>query len=78
MAFQPGSFETGFERLVFIDPQRMFDQDGFQGLRSHFLRLEARRCFVATSTDTCNEPVHPISGAFVTELPDAFCVVHVL
>lgn len=39
----PGSFETGFERLVLTDPKRAFDQDSFQELRSHFLRFAAGR-----------------------------------
>lgn len=48
----PGSFETGFERLVLTDSQRAFDQDSFQELRSHFLQFAAGRCSVATSTHT--------------------------
>lgn len=39
----PGSFETGFERLVLTDSQRAFDQDSFQELRSHLLRFAAGR-----------------------------------
>lgn len=46
----PLSFEAGFERVVLTDPQRAFDQDSFQELRSHFLRFATARCFVATST----------------------------
>jgi hypothetical protein len=39
----PLSFEAGFERVVLTDPQRAFDQDSFQELRSHFLRFAAGR-----------------------------------
>ncbi|RQO59423.1 hypothetical protein DBV14_07425 [Variovorax sp. KBW07] len=39
----PGSFELGFERIVLTDPQRAFDQDSYQELRSHFLRFAAGR-----------------------------------
>jgi hypothetical protein len=39
----PGSFEAGFERLVLTDPQRAFDQDSIQELRSHFLQFAAGR-----------------------------------
>ncbi|SEK13432.1 hypothetical protein SAMN05444746_11215 [Variovorax sp. OK212] len=46
----PGSFEAGFARLVLTDPQRAFDQDSFQELRSHFIRFAAGRCTVVTST----------------------------
>jgi hypothetical protein len=46
----PGSFEAGFARLVLTDPQRAFDQDSFQELRSHFIRFAAGQCTVVTST----------------------------
>jgi len=36
-------FDAGFERLVLTDSARAFDQDGFQELRSHFLRFAAIR-----------------------------------
>ncbi|MGJ3701247.1 hypothetical protein [Variovorax sp. AFSI2.2] len=39
-----------FARLVLTDPQRAFDQDSFQELRSHFIRFAAGRCTVVTST----------------------------
>jgi hypothetical protein len=39
----PPSFKSGFDRLVLTDPQRAFDQDSFQELRSHFLRFAAGR-----------------------------------
>jgi hypothetical protein len=39
----PSSFEPGFERVVLTDPQRAFDQDSFQELRSHFLRFATGR-----------------------------------
>ena len=35
------NFEVGFARLVLTDPARAFDQDSFQELRSHFLRVAA-------------------------------------
>lgn len=46
----PGNFVANLQQLVLTDPQRAFDQDSFQELRSHFLRFAAGRCFVATST----------------------------
>lgn len=39
----PLSFEAGFKRVVLTDPQRAFDLDSFQELRSHFLRFAAGR-----------------------------------
>ncbi|MDP9932844.1 HAD domain-containing protein [Variovorax paradoxus] len=52
----PLSFEAGFERVVLTDPQRAFDQDSCQELRSHFLRFAAGRCtrssVIATSRGT--------------------------
>ena len=53
----PLSFEAGFERVVLTDPQRAFDQDSFQELRSHFLRFatghaERSSSFIATSRGT--------------------------
>jgi hypothetical protein len=39
----PLSFEPGFERVMLTDPQRAFDQDSFQELRSQFPRFAAGR-----------------------------------
>ncbi|MGJ7573619.1 HAD domain-containing protein [Variovorax sp. RB2P76] len=39
----PSNFEAGFARLVLTDPERAFDQDSLQELRSHFLRFAAGR-----------------------------------